>query len=221
MDAGDQALWTVGLLVASWILGAFALPIVCGLFEAWMWLYTLGLPRRLRESHREELRGHLLEHRRQLRERGYAPPLAAMWIARDVLFGAIDNLRWRLENDPVFIPLLVLYQTESRWLHASEAYEITPTGVEIRGYICDACRGHQDRAIQDVLELHHAVVETRKTAARLIALNLVPYPRRRRVRRLVSLAVGAGVLMAAYAGHPKAGAKVLYRRSRRLRRATS
>ncbi len=65
--------------------------------RAWVWLYTIGLPRELRETRRTEIESDLWEHENDARDNGTPPVIAAMEIVLRALIGVPHDLSWRFE----------------------------------------------------------------------------------------------------------------------------
>lgn len=70
------------------------------LVRAWTFVYTSGLPRADRERRRAEVESDLWESSRD----HAADPTLAFYIAARLLFGIVDDVRWRVEQTQVNVP---------------------------------------------------------------------------------------------------------------------
>jgi hypothetical protein len=67
------------------------------LARAWIRLYTLGLPRELRDARGEEIAADMLEQERDGRDSGASPAATAVNILLRAVLGVADDLSWRVE----------------------------------------------------------------------------------------------------------------------------
>ncbi len=82
---------TVGLFVLAGAYAAFGLKIARHLVQGWTWLYTLGLPREVRDRRREEIAADV---EAQCQDRDYAPKEIATQLLVRVIFGMPADVVW-------------------------------------------------------------------------------------------------------------------------------
>ena len=80
------------------LLQAYALPIALALVRGWVYLYTLGLPTKLKERRRLELCSDVWEQQNAQKDDGYANEAIALRLFIRVVLGVPSDLSWRLQH---------------------------------------------------------------------------------------------------------------------------
>jgi hypothetical protein len=89
---------TVALFVFGGFWGAFGLEIALWLAFRCIWIWTLPLEPKARESRRAEMRGHVMEDLRQYKDAGYSPSQRANHVLWQTVKGTPDAVLWSVRE---------------------------------------------------------------------------------------------------------------------------